>query len=626
MDHLGLEDDQQEKLRQFTDITQEHDREVAIGTLASLNWNLEQAIEAHLMQEDMNQDDDPEIVEQIPARSILHQNPRVAEVGGAHFGRIVNNQFILDDDDDDVIVDVGSEMPSTRGRRRGRPAASAASAQDEMTVDNQVKRLRIDDDQQRDNGKATSSNKRGAAIPRQKRGQAEPTTSGSSSGATSTSATSSSTATRRHTRANPAPQEPAHPEPARHQNGILTSSRQNQSRRHAPAAPIAPVVIDSDEDDDSMIVYDDEGDNHQNEPMDNNEIAPRAGVQNGRVPMIPDGYSSVPDALRNFVAIFADRFCATPATQAFMPPFYTDTLPNALKEAFEHPNSELRRPLVFYINHDRSIAANIFASQVMCSEAVSSLIRHQYILFPWDISSDSNLMNFLEFLQASNMGDVRTIIQRLAMHKVEAFPMMAIVIRERNSYRLVDYCKGTDTADQVLEKLLAGVDEYSNVRLNEASERREREEREAIRSQQEAEYKASLEADKARMEAKQKEIDEQRAEEERRQKEQDDEVMRRQMVASTLPEEPPVDSPPGEILNVKFRLPEGGQDMRRFRRAESIQTLIDYLSSKGFSPDKYKYFNSDFPKKEITRHFPDLSANFIDSKWPAREQIFVEEI
>ncbi|EFO84477.1 CRE-UBXN-3 protein [Caenorhabditis remanei] len=557
----------------FGDITQEHDREVAIGTLASLNWNLEQAIEAHLMQEDMNQDDDPEIVEQIPARSILHQNPRVAEVGGAHFGRIVNNQFILDEDDDDVIVDVGA------GKQRG---------------------------------------------------QAEPTTSGSSSGATSTSASSSSTATRRHTRANPAPQEPAHPEPARHQNGILTSSRQNQSsRRHAPAAvPVAPVVIDSDEDDDSMIVYDDEGDNHQNEPMDNNEIAPRAGVQNGRVPMIPDGYSSVPDALRNFVAIFADRFCATPATQfqAFMPPFYTDTLPNALKEAFEHPNSELRRPLVFYINHDRSIAANIFASQVMCSEAVSSLIRHQYILFPWDISSDSNLMNFLEFLQASNMGDVRNIIQRLAVHKVEAFPMMAIVIRERNSYRLVDYCKGTDTADQVLEKLLAGVDEYSNVRLNEASERREREEREAIRSQQEAEYKASLEADKARMEAKQKEIDEQRAEEERRQKEQDDEVMRRQMVASTLPEEPPVDSPPGEILNVKFRLPEGGQDMRRFRRVESIQTLIDYLSSKGFSPDKYKYFNSDFPKKEITRHFPDLSANFIDSKWPAREQIFVEEI
>lgn len=40
---------------------------MAIGTLASLNWNLEQAIEAHLMQEDKNDDEDPEILETIPA-------------------------------------------------------------------------------------------------------------------------------------------------------------------------------------------------------------------------------------------------------------------------------------------------------------------------------------------------------------------------------------------------------------------------------------------------------------------------------------------------------------------------------------------------------------------------------
>uniref|UniRef100_A0A1I7TG77 UBX domain-containing protein n=1 Tax=Caenorhabditis tropicalis TaxID=1561998 RepID=A0A1I7TG77_9PELO len=607
MDHLDLEEDQREKLRQYTEFTHQHDYDVAVGTLASLNWNLEQAIEAHLMQEDMNDDDDPEILEAVPPRSSSNQNKSGSSTSSN--GRRVEPE----------VIDIeAEEMPAARGgRRRGRTATSDEAT----TVDNQI------DDDPEDRSKTS---RRGDPIPRQgKRGQAAEQGTSSASSSTSSSAASSSTHSRRHARGHPVPsnQEPAEPEAAR-ENGTSLRRVPMVPRHARQEVAAAPQIEDSDDDEDAMnIAYDDDDDmdqNHQNGEY--NETGPRGGaLTNGRVPMIPDGYTSVPDALRNFVSVFSNRFCSTPATQAFMPPFYTDTLPNALKEAFENPNMELRRPLVFYINHDRSIASNIFASQVMCSEDVSSLIRHQYVLFPWDISSDSNLMHFLDFLQACNMGDVRNMIQRLAVNKIETFPMMAIVIRERNSYRLVDYCRGTDTADQVMGKLLAGVEEYSNVRLNEASERREREEREAIRNQQEAEYKASLEADKARMEAKQREIEEQRLEEERKQKEIEDEAIRRQTVASTLPEEPPANAPAAEIINVKFRLPEGGQDMRRFRRSESIQTLIDYLSSKGFAPDKYKYFNSDFPKKEITRHF-DLSNNFTTSKWPAREQIFVEEI
>ncbi|CCD71487.1 UBX domain-containing protein 3 [Caenorhabditis elegans] len=603
----SLEDDQREKLRQYTEFTHQQDYEVAIGTLASLNWNLEQAIEAHLMQEDKNDDEDPEILETIPAAA-----------SGRNAGASSSSRF-----EPEVINIEDDEMPATRGRRRGR----AVTPDETTTVDNQI-----------DDGSSSSSNgaathHRGAAIPRQKRGQAtEPTPSSSGS-------SSASFSSRRGTRANPVPppnQEPAHPESARQNGGILASrhnnhnNQQNNHHHHHQRIPINPrrvdvFNVDSDEDDDSMAIAYEDDDDGVHEVHHSEVVARGSGPPNGRIPMIPDGFSSVSDALRNFVAIFSDRFCSTPQTQAFMPPFYTEPLPAAVKEAFDHPNSEHRRPLLFYINHDRSIAANIFASQVLCSETVSTLIRHQYVLFPWDITSDSNLMLFLEYLQAANMGDVRTIIQRLAMSKIESFPLMAIVVKERNSYRLVDYCRGTDTSDQVMEKLLSGVSEYSDIRMNEQSERREREEREAIRNQQEAEYKASLAADKARMEAKQQEIEEQRLEEERKLREEEEECVRRQTVASTVPEEPPASAPLAEIINVKFRLPEGGQDMRRFRRLESIQTLINYLSSKGYSPDKFKYFNSDFPKKEITRHF-DLSHNFADTKWPAREQIFVEEI
>lgn len=163
----------------------------------------------------------------------------------------------------------------------------------------------------------------------------------------------------------------------------------------------------------------------------------------------------------------------------------------------------------------------------------------------------------MEFLQAANISDVSNLIQRLAMTKVEAFPLMVVVVREKNSFRLIDYCKGTDTCEQVVEKLCHGVEEYTTIRLNEANEKREREEREAIRNQQEAEYQASLVADRARMEAKQREIEEQRLEEERKVRAEEAENMRRQMVASTLPEEPAANET--NIINVKFRLPEGGQ-------------------------------------------------------------------
>ncbi|CAI2347285.1 unnamed protein product [Caenorhabditis sp. 36 PRJEB53466] len=559
MDNLA--EDQKEKLRQFTEFTQVHDYNVAVGTLASLDWNLEQAIEAHLMQDNADIQDDPEIIEAFPQ-------------GNSNQTASSSGPEIIDIEDED--------MPSARGRRR-------RVRNQEETVDNQI------DDDERPEGN-NEPTRRGSAIPRYGRRAPE---------ASAMPIASSAPSSRRR-----GPSGSSVP---------LAPQRQQVSQpAHAENHGIHVYNIDSD-DDDMNVIYDDDDDDH----------APALEAQsvlrstNGRVPMIPDGYTSVPDALRNFVSIFSARFCSTPSTQAFMPPFYTDSLPNALKEAFEQPNTELRRPLVFYINHDRSIASNIFASQVLCSEAVSSLIRHQYVLFPWDITSESNLVHFTEFLQAASIGDIRSLITRLAMSKVEAFPLMVILVRERNTYRLVDYCKGTDTCEQVVEKLCQGVEEYTTIRLNEANERRERQEREAIRSQQEAEYQASLVADRARIEAKQREIEEQRIEEEKKQRAEEEEAVRRQLVASTLPSEPAATET--DVLNVKFRLPEGGQDMRRFRKDESIQTLIDYLSSKGFAPNKFKYFNSDFPKKEITKHF-DLAKKFTEAKWPAREQVFVEEI
>ncbi|PIC49766.1 hypothetical protein B9Z55_008267 [Caenorhabditis nigoni] len=222
MDHLDLEDDQREKLRQFTDITQLHDYDVAVGTLASLNWNLEQAIEAHLMQEDINDDDeDPEILETIPPRPPAASAPAVQE---------------------EVIEVEPISMPAARGRRRGRPTNNEVASDERESVDNQID----------DHVETRQTARKGQPIARRGRQPAEATPSSSSSSASS----SAGPATRRSTRANPTPSEPSQPEPAR-QNGVLAASRQQQP-------PVAPAPMqDSDDDDDDEMIYEDD----HNEPV-----------------------------------------------------------------------------------------------------------------------------------------------------------------------------------------------------------------------------------------------------------------------------------------------------------------------------------------------------------------------
>ncbi|CAB3404903.1 unnamed protein product [Caenorhabditis bovis] len=522
MDQLGLPDDQLEKLRQFAEITNSNDYNVAIGTLASLDWNVEQAIETHLMQ-DHEQDDDPEIIE--PTSQPNEPMP------------ILNNA-----------------AQSSRGRRRMRTD----------DVDIQVKRMRLDDDN-------TGENNHPIFAP------FGPRTSQSRFGNNANSGPS---------RAGP------------------SVSNGNEHNRD-----------DSDEDY-MQVDYDEDVYRH----IQNDVVASR---RNGSVPLIPENCEDVREALQHFVTVFQSRFCSTPASSAFMPQFFTEPLETAIRQAFDNSECSMRRPLAIYIHNEKSIASNIFPTQVLCTEAISSLLRHQYIFWPWDITSDSNFMKLLEWLQILNISDVRQTLQRLSMSSHESFPLIAIIVRDKSTFRLSNICKGVETADAVVEKLMAGIEEYDSIRVREMKEKREREEREKIRNEQEAEYQASLAADRARMEARRREIEDQKAEEERRARAEEEENMRRQTLASMLPSEPAANEQ--NIVHIKFRLPEGAQELRRFRSNETIQVLINYLSSKGYAPETHKYFNSDFPKKEITTTF-DLSKSFRDAKWPLREQVFVEEI
>uniref|UniRef100_A0A915DMV8 Fas-associated factor 1/2-like UAS domain-containing protein n=1 Tax=Ditylenchus dipsaci TaxID=166011 RepID=A0A915DMV8_9BILA len=70
--------------------------------------------------------------------------------------------------------------------------------------------------------------------------------------------------------------------------------------------------------------------------------------------------------MQNFTSVFEARYGGNFA------PFF-----QVVRSAME------RRPLAIYLHNDTSIASNIFAQNVMCSESVSSLLKCQFIIWAW---------------------------------------------------------------------------------------------------------------------------------------------------------------------------------------------------------------------------------------------------
>lgn len=49
-----------------------------------------------------------------------------------------------------------------------------------------------------------------------------------------------------------------------------------------------------------------------------------------------------------------------------------------------------RKLLAVYLHHDRSIQANVFCSQILCSESIVTYLSNFFITWAWDVTSDVN--------------------------------------------------------------------------------------------------------------------------------------------------------------------------------------------------------------------------------------------
>lgn len=342
--------------------------------------------------------------------------------------------------------------------------------------------------------------------------------------------------------------------------------------------------------------------------------------------MMPHHSQPIPDALKCYTDNFNTRY---QIGSTVMPKFYTDTLRNAVKEAFDQENPILCRPLAFFINNENSSNTRNFVTNVLCNELVTSYLATKYILYPWDVTEPRNLDRFLRILTDSNMSSMHYNLKSFNESESHRFPYIAIVLRKGNWFEVIREVNGTSDLNEVVNALYEGFEELQEEKLRVLSKQVERktkqakveEERKLIDQQNEVYYKnLKIDTDnlnKKRIAAK-SEIETTRPETKPK-------ITPMKVISVTpqnLPEEPNVSET--NIVTVKFRLPKGIQATRRFHKTSPIRTLFDFLAVKNFSTESIRVFNSDIPKKDISQLY-DISKTFGDVNWPEREILFVEE-
>ncbi|KAL3100166.1 hypothetical protein niasHT_029896 [Heterodera trifolii] len=333
-----------------------------------------------------------------------------------------------------------------------------------------------------------------------------------------------------------------------------------------------------------------------------------------QLPLVPTEFTSIPEAMQNFNAVFDSRYGAQHA------PFFQGSLQEAIAEAFDSPagGAEHRRPLAIYLHDDRSVAAHIFAQTVMSNVNVSNLLKCQFVLWAWDVSLADNKKHLFDWLELVNLTEVSNSIKMVPPTK---FPMLIVLIKERAVISRTSVIYGQDTAVNAVQKLMEGLDQYMAIKQQDEEQQRRRTEREQFRREQSDEYQRGLAADRARQEEQKR----------RKQQEQEEAVKRAQnekerkehldCLAKLLPTEPAESEQ--EVITIRLRLPNGQAKMRRFRECESLEVLLVYAATLGYDADRYRIWTSDMPRKEVSTL--ETSKSFAQLNWTKREQLNIEE-
>ncbi|XP_063057754.1 FAS-associated factor 1 isoform X2 [Engraulis encrasicolus] len=392
-------------------------------------------------------------------------------------------------------------------------------------------------------------------------------------------------------------------------------------RRSSPAAPSdqadevpGPSPATHNPCSDIHMVSDSEGDDFEDAPefgVDESEIF-NMGSSSGcrKSPMMPDNSENEGDALLHFTAEFSKRYGEC------HPVFFIGSLEAASQEAF-YGKARDRKLLAIYLHHDDSVLSNVFCSQMMCAESIVSYLSQNFITWAWDVTKEATKARLLTMC-TRHFGSV--VAQTIRTYKTDQFPLLLIVMGKRTSNEVLHVIQGNTTVDELMMRLMGAMEIFTAQQQEDIKDEDEREAREMVKREQDEAYRLSLEADRKKREAQEREEAEQvRLKQIKREQEEEREAIRLTL-EQALPPEPSEES--GEpVSKLRIRTPSGEFLERRFLGSTKLQVLFDYVASKGYPSDEFKVLTT-FPRRNITQLDP--GSTLLEAKLFPQETLFLE--
>lgn len=234
----------------------------------------------------------------------------------------------------------------------------------------------------------------------------------------------------------------------------------------------------------------------------------------------------------------------------------------------------------------------------MKCDTIMQTLEHNFVLYGWDLTFESNKNLFLSSLSVCAGSQALMHARTLPNNRL---PAILVIGKTRSTFEVLSVIYGNVSVDELLNKLIDVIKLYSDQRDVEIREEDERAARELVKMEQDAAYHESLEADRRKEEEKQQKqraiaTERKRLESERQEIEMIRESNRLEAERS-LPAEP--DQHTAHITQIRIRKPSGEYVERRFLATDKLDTLLAFIASKGFPIDEYKVISS-WPRRDVS--------------------------
>ncbi|KAJ0228695.1 UBX domain-containing protein [Hirschfeldia incana] len=287
-------------------------------------------------------------------------------------------------------------------------------------------------------------------------------------------------------------------------------------------------------------------------------------------------------------------------------------------DALQRSRSEFKLLFVYLHSPDHPDTA-AFCDGTLCDEAFVAFLNENFVSWGGSIRGSEG------FKMSNSL-------------KASRFPFCAVVMPAANQrIALLQQVEGPKTPEEMIAILQRVVEDSSPVLVTARVEAEERRTNLRLREEQDAAYRAALEADQARERQRQEEqerLEREAAEAERKQKEEEEareraereaaereaaRVRMRQEKALALGDEP--EKGP-DVTQVLVRFPNGERKGRRFESNTKIQTLYDYVDSLGVLETEEYSLITNFPRTVYGRD--KVSMSLKDAGLHPQASLFIE--